>query len=136
MHRLGMVAVVGVGNNRSGSTNLSGNLPWHRVALRHRLRVTHLLRNLLGNSMASCARNGDTDRNRHTMWSHHLSWSAHWHLVAFSLGHLMAERLSMGDGNRTCTNEVTVGWTNQLGVSISIGFPLAKSMTSVASMSM
>jgi len=130
--------VVGVGNNRSRSTNLSGNLPWDRVALRHWLRVTHLLWNLPGDSMASCAGNWDTNGDRHTVRCHHLSWSAHWHLVAFSLGHLVAERFSMGDGNRTCTDEVTVGRTHQLGISIGIGisFPLAKSMTSVASMSM
>jgi len=136
MDGLGMVAVVGVRNNRSRSTNLSGNLPWDRVALRHWLRVTHLLWNLPGNSMASCAGNWDTNGDGHTVRCHHLSWSAHWHLAAFSLGHLMAERFSMGDGNRTSTDEVTVGRTHQLGVSISIGFPLAKSMTSVASMSM
>jgi len=134
MHGLGMVAVVGVGDNRSRSTNLSGNLPCNRVALGHRLRVTHLLWNLPGNSMTSCAGNWDTNGDGHAVWSHHLSWSAHWHLVAFSLRHLMAERLSMGDGNRTCANEVTIGRTHQLGISISI--PLAKSMTSVASMSM
>merc|ERR1712066_366251 len=130
MDGLGVVAVVGVRNNRSRSTNLSGNLPWDRVALRHWLRVTHLLWNLPGNSMASCAGNWDTNGDGHTVRCHHLSWSAHWHLAAFSLGHLMAKRFSMGDGNRTSTDEVTVGRTHQLGVSIGIGFPLAKSMTS------
>merc|ERR1712008_473900 len=56
--------------------------------------------------MTSCAGNWDTNGDGHAVWSHHLSWSAHWHLVAFSLRHLMAERLSMGDGNRTCSDEV------------------------------
>jgi len=63
MDGLGMVSVVGVGDNRSRGTNLSGNLPGHRVALGHRLWMTHLLRNLPGDSMASCARDGDTDRH-------------------------------------------------------------------------
>ena len=30
----------------------------------------------------------------------------------------MAERLSMGDGNRTCTNKVAVGWTNLVGENV------------------
>jgi len=136
MDGLGMVSVVGVGDNRSRSTNLSGNLSGHRVALGHRLWVTHLLWNLPGDSMASCARDRDTDGHRHAVRSHHLSWSAHWHLVALSLRHLMADRFNMADSNRTCTDEVTIGRTHQLGVSISIGIgvPLAKSMTSVANM--
>lgn len=136
MHRLGMVAVMGMGNNRCRSTNLSWNLPGHGVAFGHRLRMTHLLGNLPGDSVTGCARNRDANGNRDTVWSHHLSWSAHWHLAAFSLRHLMAKRLSMGDSNRTCAHKVTVGRTHQLGVSISICLPLAKSMTSVASMSM
>jgi len=133
MDGLGMVSMVGVGDNRSRSTNLSGNLSGHRVALGHRLWVTHLL-NLPGDSMASCARDRDTDGHRHAVRSHHLSWSAHWNLVTFSLRHLMADRFNMADSNRTCADEVTVGRTHQLGIGISIGVPLAKSMTSMASM--
>jgi len=133
MDGLGMVSVVGVGSNRSRSTNLSGNLSGHRVALGHRLWVTHLLWNLPGDSMASCARDRDTDRHRNAVGSHHLSWSAHWNLMALSLRHLMADRFNMADSDRTCADEVTIGRSHQLGVSISISFPLAKSMTSVAS---
>jgi len=136
MDELGMVGVVGVTNNWGRSTNLSWNLPGHGMALGHRLRMTHLLRNLPGDSVTSFARNRNTNGNRHTVWSHHLSWSTNWHLVAFSLRHLMAERLSMGDSNRTCSHKVTVGWAHQLGVSISISLPLAESMASVTSMSM
>jgi len=134
MDGLGMVGVVGVANNRGRSTNLSWNLPGHRMALGHRLRMTHLLWNLPGDSVTSCARNGNTNGDRHAVWSHHLSWRTHRHLVAFSLRHLMAERLSLGDSNRTCTHKVTVGRTHQLGVSISISLPLAESMTSMSMM--
>ena len=34
--------------------------------------------------------------------------------------HLMAERLSMGDSNRTCSHKVTVGWTHLVQVIMSI----------------
>jgi len=95
-----------------------------------------LLRNLPGDSVTSFARNRNANGNSHAVWSHHLSWSTHWDLVAFSLRHLMAERLSMGDSNRTCLHKVAVGWAHQLGVSISISLPLAESMASVTSMSM
>jgi len=136
MDGLGMVCVVGVANKRGRGTNLSWNLPGHGMALGHRLRMAHLLRNLPGDSVTSFARNRNANGNSHAVWSHHLSWSTHWDLVAFSLRHLMAERLSMGDSNRTCLHKVTVRRTHQLGVSISISLSLAESMTSVASMSM
>jgi len=141
MDSLGVVSmmVVGVGHHWSRGANLSWNLPGHGVALCHWLWLTHLLRNWPGNSVTSCARNRHTNRNSHTVRSHHLSWGAHWHLAAFPLRHLVAERLSMSDSNRASSHQVAIGWTNQLGVSISISvsLPLAKGMTSmVASMSM
>merc|ERR1712080_87661 len=121
MDSLGVVRmmVVGVGNHWSRGANLSWNLPGH--------------------SVTSCARNRHTNRNSNTVRSHHLSWGAHRHLAAFPLRHLVAERLSMSDSHRASSHQVAIGWTNQLGVSISISvsLPLVKGMTSVvASMSM
>ena len=41
-------------------------------------------------------------------------------IIVIDYLHLMAERLSMGDSNRTCSHKVTVGWAHLVQVIMSI----------------